>query len=129
MAKITLSVCAKTCRDIRPNRCCEPMYCEMAINYANDQGVTLDRTDHPTLPLMDSENRCTAPAHLRPICSAHQCDINSLGFFKRRPELTAADALKLTDRYFVLRDKTSVDVDIDEQYERGWEPTCTEGSK
>lgn len=105
------------------------MYCEMAINYANDQGVTLDRTDHPTLPLMGAENRCIAPAHLRPICSAHQCDIASLGFFKPRPELTAADALKLTDRYFELREKTSADCDIDEQYERGLEPTCPGGSE
>lgn len=118
MADLTRKVCRKTCMDSRPNRCCEPMYCDSAINYAKSEGVTLTVTSHPTLPLMGADGRCTAPAHLRPICAAHQCDILSLGFFKPRSGLfSVAVAAKLTDRYFALRERASADCDIDSQYE------------
>jgi len=117
MADLTRGVCDRTCSDPGPYRCCEAMYCSLAIEYAKSEGVKLRRTAHP-LPLMGEDGRCTAPAHLRPICSAHQCDINSLGFFKPRDGILSADeAFKLTDRYFALRAKASADCDIDSQYE------------
>ena len=119
MADLTREVCDKTCIDSRPDRCCESQYCELAIGFAKtEERVKLRRTAHPTLPQMGADGRCTAPAHLRPICAAHQCDINSLGFFKPRDgTLSTDEAFKLTDRYFALRAKASADCDIDSQYE------------
>jgi hypothetical protein len=65
--------------------------------YAQDKwGVTLERTDHPKLPLM-GPNGCTAEPHLRPICTLHTCDVNSLGF-KRGDE-------EWTRKYFEIRDE------------------------
>ncbi len=92
--------CFKNARpeEIPPNRCCSPEYCEMAIQWAEEiHGVKLDRTGHPTLPLMAVEpgKGCTAAPHLRPICTMHACCINSLGFHPDDP--------KWTDRYFRLR--------------------------
>jgi len=94
MAKLTAPVCANECRC--PHSCCDRMYCEIADEYAKEQGVTLTRGDHPTLPFM-SANGCTVPPHLRPICTVHVCCINSLGFKPNDP--------KWTKKYFKLREK------------------------
>lgn len=76
MADLTLPECQK-CR--LPLSCCDSMYCEMAMEYAKEElGVTLEKTDHPILPLMGLTG-CTAAPHLRPLCTLHTCKINGIG--------------------------------------------------
>lgn len=58
--------------------------------------MELQETGHPRLPFMGSDGCIVAP-HLRPICTVHTCDINSLGFKKGDPDWTK--------RYFALRAK------------------------
>lgn len=94
MYDLTLPEC-KSCRV--PLSCCSPEYCEMAKGIAkNVWGVELQSTDHPKLPFM-SPTGCIVPPHLRPNCTMHTCDINSLGFKKNNPVWT--------DRYFALREQ------------------------
>lgn len=95
MSQHTHPECGK-CR--LPFSCCSAEYCEIAIELAAEQKVVLERTDHPTLPLMGPHG-CTAPPHLRPICTVHTCDINNLGFKRDDP------GGKWTKRYFELRDR------------------------
>lgn len=95
MYEMTNAGCKK-CR--APHSCCSPEYCEYADNYSQKQGITLQRTDHSTLPFMGSDG-CIVPPHLRPTCTIHTCDIASLGFHKSNPDWT--------DRYWELRYKLS----------------------
>ena len=94
MADLTAPECAQTCPN--PHSCCDSMYCEMAMEIATDRGVVLGRTDHPTLPLMGPSG-CTAPPHVRPLCTLHTCAISGLGVKPGDDEWTA--------RYFELREK------------------------
>jgi len=96
MYEMTRPECDK-CRV--PRSCCDAMYCGCAEEYARDEwGVDLTplKTDHPTLPFMGPTGCVVAP-HLRPLCSVHTCDINSLGFKK--------NDLLWTERYFRLREQ------------------------
>lgn len=113
IAKHTLAACDRSCRDVRPFRCCERQYCDMALAFAKMKGVDLRTTEHPTLPLMGPDNRCTAPPHLRPICSVHHCDILSFGALRTG---TTEERAKWTDRYFDLREQCGADEDLDEAY-------------
>ena len=109
MAEMTRRLCDLTCRDLRPYRCCEAYYCDLAVRYARTRGEEIPRTAHPTLPLMDPvTSRCTAPAHLRPLCAAHHCAINSIGIMATPAE---------TARYFRLRGRAGTDTDHDEIWE------------
>jgi hypothetical protein len=74
--EITGPKCRTECR--LPQSCCSPEYCEIAIEFAQEEGIELARTDHPKLPLMGPAG-CTAPPHLRPMCTRHLCSINGLG--------------------------------------------------
>jgi hypothetical protein len=78
------------------------MYCEIAIEYAAESGETLQRTDHPTLPLMGPTGCVVAP-HLRPLCTLHVCSINGVGHDK--------DPV-FTEKYFVLRDAICVELEL-----------------
>ncbi len=91
MAALTLPKC-KAC--FPPLSCCSPEYCEMAISIAKDEGVELTRTEHPTLPLMGIDG-CTAAPHFRPLCTLHNCSINSIACDPKDP--------KWTKKYFDLR--------------------------
>lgn len=96
MAAHTEPECASTCR--RPHSCCSPEYCEATIEYASERwDLTLDRTDHPKLPLMGPSG-CTAAPHLRPMCTFHTCDINGLGY--KRDDL----GFVWTNKYFQIRE-------------------------
>lgn len=78
-----------------PIRCCSPEYCDLTIQYAKDiWNIDLEVTGHEYLPLMGPDG-CIVEPHLRPICTVHDCLINSLGF---DPE----DG-KWTKKYFRLR--------------------------
>lgn len=100
MAALTAPECAKTCRI--PFSCCEAEHCESTILWAKDRwGIELPRTNGQSwkgkpLPLM-GPNGCTAAPHLRPICTVHTCDVNSLGCKSGDPTWT--------ERYMQLRNE------------------------
>jgi hypothetical protein len=101
MADHTLKKCGpphcKCLIELKPNRCCEPMYCDIAEEYAKEEyGVELKSTGHTTLKFMGPTG-CTVPPHLRPMCTLHQCRICSLGCLHDDPEWTR--------RYFELRER------------------------
>lgn len=99
MATLSAPECAK-CRI--PHSCCAPEYCKAAAEHAeNEWGVTLSPTGHPTLDFMgwdgEKSTGCTIAPHLRPMCTLHTCEVNSLGF--KRGDAT------WTENYFALREK------------------------
>jgi hypothetical protein len=79
MAELTLPEC-KRCNI--PLSCCSAEYCEFTIEFAKERGVELKPTGHERLPLM-APGGCTAPPHLRPMCTFHTCDMNSYGTNKK----------------------------------------------
>ena len=95
----TEAECAGTrCR--RPLSCCAPMYCDLAMDFAREYwGVELEPTWHPTLPLM-GPNGCTVAPHLRPICTAHTCEINEHGCKRGDPAWT--------ERYYELQEEIAL---------------------
>ena len=98
MSDLTQPICANKCR--APQSCCDAMYCEMADFYAKEQGILLEKTNHPNLPFMGPQG-CTVPPHLRPSCTLHVCCINSLGFMPGNP--------KWTKEYFKIRTKIEIE--------------------
>ncbi len=96
MSDITRPRCGiGACRSRSTNRCCAAYYCAMAVEWARDAwGVELEPTDHPTIPFM-GEQGCVVPPHLRPICTMHDCTINSVGCDPKDEAFT--------ERYFDLR--------------------------
>jgi hypothetical protein len=54
----------------------------------------LEPTNHPKIPFM-GPNGCVVEPHLRPACSVHTCNINSIGFEPKD--------LEMTKRYFEIR--------------------------
>lgn len=93
MAALTLPECAKTCKV--PFSCCSLEYCEFAEQFAISNGTPISRTGNEKLPFM-GPNGCTMPPHLRPLCTLHTCEINSVGI--KRGDL------KWTEDYFELRE-------------------------
>jgi hypothetical protein len=93
MASITMDKCRQKCHQL--GSCCSSEYCDMAAEYAADQGVVLEETGSTLRFLKDG--KCTVPPHFRPLCSLHQCDINSLGFSAGDPAWTEV--------YFLLREQ------------------------
>ena len=84
---------------MRPGSCCSPEYCEMALDIAEEQGEPLERTTHPTLPLMGPSG-CVAPPHVRPLCTLHVCCISSVGFKPNDEEWT--------EKYFKIRRRIDI---------------------
>jgi len=73
LGALTARECSGQCA--RPRSCCEEKYCAFAIDFAKARWqVELQPTWHPALPLMGDDG-CTAAPHLRPICTAHTCEI------------------------------------------------------
>lgn len=90
--KLTQPVCQTKCN--LPQSCCSPEYCEFAIDWAKTRwGTVLERTAHARLPLMGPSG-CTATPHLRPMCTAHVCELT---LYKQGPGYM--------DTYFALRSK------------------------
>lgn len=90
MSEMTAPICGKECGTEPKNRCCSLMYCQAAQEYAKDTwGIDLKETEHDDLLYMGPEG-CTVLPHLRPICTIHICDINSLGYRPGHEEWTAA---------------------------------------
>ena len=95
IADLTLEHCKQTCK--RMGSCCDPIYCHIAMQTAKEEyGLELQPTGNAIL-LLDENGSCTAPYHVRQMCSFHSCDINSLGYFKGDPERT--------EKYFTIRDE------------------------
>lgn len=100
MSKLTAPECAHTCR--APFSCCAPLYCEQTMEWAKKHwDVTLEPVNGvnvrgETLPLL-GPNGCIAAPHLRPICTVHTCQINSIG--------CKPGDLAWTKRYFELREE------------------------
>ena len=83
-----------------PHSCCDVFSCEDTREYARQHwGIELEDTGHEELPFM-GKNGCVVAPHLRPICTRHTCDINSLGF-KRKDDVNQT----WTNRYFQLRNQ------------------------
>lgn len=94
MAALTEPECLAACR--QPMTCCDARYCEIAMDFAAEHwGVDLQPTWHAVLPLMGPDG-CTVAPHLRPICTAHTCDICEHGAKPGDPAWT--------DRYHALRE-------------------------
>jgi hypothetical protein len=93
MAELTWRKCIKTCHAM--GSCCCAEYCDMAVEYAKEHGVTLER--RPGTMFLDDKGTCQVPPHFRPLCTLHQCKIAGLGFDPKDPAWTK--------KYFDLREK------------------------
>lgn|SRR6185503_7234658 len=107
MAELTLSHCLK-CPTRCATKCCDPDYCAMVPKIANERGEPVPATTgHSTLPYMGPSG-CVAPPHLRPLCTLHLCDINSVGFIRKPADKTGRKGpvdLDATNDYFALREE------------------------
>jgi hypothetical protein len=95
MAQLTHEKCIQKCHNI--GACCNAITCGFVIDYAVSLGIVLAPTKNKNVPLLDENNRCIAPPHLRPLCSIHQCDISSVG--------TCVEDPSWTKKYFKIREK------------------------
>ena len=86
MADLTKKKCVSKC--LRMGSCCSPEYCEMAKEYAKEQGEELKETKN--------EKGCLVPPHLRPLCTVHVCE--RLLFMDK----------DFSEKYFELREKLDV---------------------
>ena len=88
--------CCRRAKNVPERRCCDPMYCQMAIDIARDRwDLTLEPTGN-AIPLLGPEG-CIAPPHVRPLCTVHTCDVESFGGDPNDPEWNKA--------YFALRNE------------------------
>lgn len=100
MAELTAPECRSTCRT--PFSCCSPEYCLAAQDWAKLRwGTELTpvngrSTRGEPLPFL-GPNGCVVPPHMRPMCTLHTCEVNSVGCKKGDPQWTA--------RYFELRER------------------------
>lgn len=93
LAALTEPECLMHCE--RPMTCCEERYCSIAIDFAAEHwDVDLQPTWHAALPLMGTAG-CVADPHLRPMCTAHTCDVCQYGAKRGDPAWT--------ERYFALK--------------------------
>lgn len=102
MYELTNPKCG-SCR--APNTCCDKMYCEATIAYANQEwNVELSSTGHPKLPLMGPKG-CVAAPHLRPLCTVHVCEQHLMDvefsekYFDLRDQLNEQEELWLTQKW------------------------------
>lgn len=94
MAELTKPKCLG-CNNGWKHNCCDTMYCQIAKEFAKDQGVELEFTNNE-IPFLDDDNNCIVPPHLRPLCTLHNCAINSVG---------CTDDKIWDEQYFKLKDK------------------------
>lgn len=93
IAELTMKICERRC--ISLGSCCSTEYCAIAIEEAKEFGLELQIFEG-RLPLLNPDTKqCTAPPHVRPLCTLHQCDISNVGFVK--------DSKEDTKKYFLLR--------------------------
>ena len=81
-----------------PHSCCDKSVCLLVIEEAKwNWNTVLLPTDHPRYPLMREDGSCSAPPHMRPLCSVHVCCISSFGVHLTDHAWTA--------RYWLLRNE------------------------
>lgn len=101
---LTNPLCKK-CR--APQSCCSREYCDLVMIRVEElwqedfSDVGKQYIFNQNIPFM-REDGCILPPHLRPMCTLHHCDINSVGFFN--PKLDSDSEIK-TKKYFELREK------------------------
>lgn len=94
LSTLTEQECSGNCE--RPRTCCEEKYCLFAMDFAKaNWQIDLAPTWHPALPLMGDDG-CTVAPHLRPICTAHTCEICAHGV-KRGDEAWTARYYEIVD--------------------------------
>jgi hypothetical protein len=96
MADLTMTKCRQHCHQL--GSCCSGVYCEMAAEAMEKAGVTI-----PPMPFI-VDGKCVIPPHFRPLCTVHQCKIQSQGFDSDDPVWT--------DKYFMLREKLASTIEI-----------------
>ncbi|UEM03298.1 hypothetical protein JL101_025575 [Skermanella rosea] len=90
-------------RCAKPLSCCAPMYCDLTRDFALEYwGERLEPTWHPVLPFMGPRG-CTVAPHLRPICTAHTCEVNEHGC-KRGDEAWNARYFDLTEEIGLIEE-------------------------
>ena len=96
MADMTKARCKESPGCHGEGWCCNAMYCEEVRQYAAKKGVTLTEPSprNEQLPFC-GENGCTVPPQYRPLCTVHQCRI----------ETAPADWQR---KYFKLREKLNI---------------------
>ena len=94
MSDLTKPKCL-SCKNVWKYNCCDRMYCEIAKEFAESQGVILEYTENQ-IPFLDNDNNCIVPPHLRPLCTLHNCSINSIG---------CTDDKEWDEQYFNLRNQ------------------------
>ena|SRR6516164_3483613 len=112
MANHTKDWCGKPCQNTRPDRCCEELFCDMAEEHAKKHwkviaGYSVRYSKGLTHLKYMGDQGCILPPHLRPSCTLHVCQINTLGILLGQPAWTR--------KYFELREK------IDEMELKRWE--------
>jgi hypothetical protein len=101
MASLTMEKCKQHCHAL--GSCCDPLYCDEARRYAQQQGIVLKEIGNE-IPFLTAGGVCVVPPYLRPICTVHQCKIASLGLDPKDP--------KWTKRYFQLREQLNELVEL-----------------
>jgi hypothetical protein len=90
MAELTYAKCLDRCLIL--GDCCSQLYCHLAIENAEKDGVILKETNS-RIPLLDDKNQCIAAPHHRGLCTLHMCE----KFFW--------DDREFKEKYFSLRDQ------------------------
>lgn len=110
MSDLTAPECGSKCRCTSPTRCCDAMYCEMAVDFAKQfwgEDIRHLGNDDEHIPFL-GPGGCVLPPHFRPLCTLHTCEINSFGIKRNDPTWTK--------RYFELREQIEeVQYGIEEQ--------------
>ena len=108
MYEFTLSECKESCR--ARLSCCSFEYCDEAERWAkekwniqllpvHDGSVKVIDYSNTILPFMGDDG-CVVLPHLRPMCTLHTCDINSMGYSRKGKEWD--------DKYWKLREEIMV---------------------
>lgn len=99
LSELTNPMCGKCAHSYG---CCSKEYCELVEDRAKELGVTIPEKTNNPIPYMGG-NGCVVPPYLRPICTMHTCDINSLGFVRDYSSTGLKPDKEKTTEYFRLR--------------------------
>jgi len=98
MADFTLADCRDYCKTAYS--CCSAEYCKFTVDYAFEKyNIKLLPASNGPIPFIGPQG-CVVPPYLRPVCTVHHCDINSVGFKK--------NCIEWTEKYYELRERISL---------------------
>jgi len=98
LAEHTFARCLKKCKT-GLGSCCSQEYCDEAARYMTEKKQTPPAPAGGRVSFLTPEGKCVISPRYRPMCTAHQCDICSMGW--------AADDPEWSKTYFKLREKAS----------------------